>query len=180
MTKSEEIEARKAEIRTEVEAAKTEEEVEKLNEEVEALNEEEKALKEHAEERKVADDLANGKISAKKIEKEEKSMEEEKKELRNSKAYIDAYASELKAQMSKKHKVSAEERALLTQGATNGTVAVPDLVDDVIRTAWEREALMARVRTISVQGNFSVQFEVSGTPAVEHAEGSGEAEFSWL
>lgn len=176
MTKSEEIEARKAEIRTEVEAAQTTEEVEKLNEEVEALNEEEKALKEHAEERKVVDDLATGKISAKKIEKEEKSMEEEKKELRNSKAYIDAFASNLKAQFSKDHKVSEEERALLTQGAEDGVVAVPDLVDDVIRTAWERETLMGRVRTISVQGNFSVQFEVSGDPAVVHDEGSGEVE----
>ena len=60
---------------------------------------------------------------------------------------------------------------LLTNNATDGVVAVPDMVDDIIKTAWEREEIMSLVRSISVKGNFSVQFEVSADGAVEHTEG---------
>ena len=45
------------------------------------------------------------------------------------------------------------------------------MVDDIIKTAWEREEIMSLVRSISVKGNFSVQFEVSADGAVEHTEG---------
>lgn len=99
--------------------------------------------------------------------KEEKNME---KELRNSKEYIDAYAEYIKTGEEK------ELRALLTSNATvtgDGItkIEVPDFIDGVIRTAWEKEGLMALVRRISVKGNFKVEFEVSGDPAVVHAEG---------
>ena len=96
---------------------------------------------------------------------------EEKMELRNSKEYVNAYAEYIKTGDDK------ELRALVTtDGYATGNspvVEVPDMVYDIVKTAWEREDLMRRVRTLSVKGNFKVQFEVSGTSAVVHTEGNG-------
>ena len=47
------------------------------------------------------------------------------------------------------------------------------MVYDIVKTAWEREDLMSRVRTLSVKGNLKVQFEVSADGAVKHTEGYG-------
>ena len=92
-------------------------------------------------------------------------------ELRNSKEYIDAFAEYIKTNDPK------ELRALVTtDGYSTGnsnTVEVPDMVYDIVKTAWEREDLLSRVRTLSVKGNFKVQFEVSGSAAVKHMEGYG-------
>lgn len=99
---------------------------------------------------------------------------EEKMELRNSKEYVDAYANYIKTGSDK------ELRALITtDGYATGNspvVEVPDMVYDIVKTAWEREDLMRRVRSLSVRGNLKVQFEVSGTPAVVHTEGYGAVE----
>ena len=94
---------------------------------------------------------------------------ENNKELRNSKEYIDAYAEYIKTNDSK------ELRALVTTGgyATGNSpvVEVPDMVYDIVKTAWAREELMSKVRTLSVKGNLKVQFEVSGSDAAIHTEG---------
>lgn len=96
---------------------------------------------------------------------------ETKMELRNSKDYIDAYAEFIKTGDDK------EVRALITQGGyatgNSNTIAVPDMVYDIVKTAWEREDLMRLVRTISVKGNLQVQFEVSADGATVHTEGTG-------
>lgn len=106
-------------------------------------------------------------VELRKIEKVEGETKME--ELRNSKEYIEAYADYVKTGNEK------EVRALITTGgySTNNsaTVEVPDMVYDIVKTAWEREDLMARVRTLSAKGNLKVQFEVSGDAAVAHTEG---------
>lgn len=95
---------------------------------------------------------------------------EKKMELRNSEKYVNAYAEYIKTGDDK------ELRALITTGGyatgNSATVEVPDLVWDTVKTAWEREEIMQLVRTVSAQGNFKVQFEVSADPAVVHTEGS--------
>ena len=164
MSRIEEIEARKVELREELETTEDVEKVEEINNEVDALNEEVQEIEKHEEENKEAEELEEKKFMAKEIVKEERKTMENK-ELRNSKEYIDAYAEYIKTNDSK------ELRALLTTGAS-GTVEVPDMVYDIVKTAWEREDLMARVRTLSVKGNLKVQFEVSGDPAVVHTEGA--------
>ena len=164
MSRIEEIEARKVELREELETTEDEVKVEEINNEVDALNEEVQEIEKHEEENKEAEELEEKKFMAKEIVKEERKTMENK-ELRNSKEYIDAYAEYIKTNDSK------ELRALLTTGAS-GTVEVPDMVYDIVKTAWEREDLMARVRTLSVKGNLKVQFEVSGDPAVVHTEGA--------
>ena len=169
MTK-EQIEARKLEIREEVEKTEDIEKVEELNKEVETLNEEERKIEEHIENEKAAKEMEEKSFAVKEVVKEEKEMENNK-ELRNSKEYIDAFANYIKTNDDK------ELRALVTTGGyatgNSATVEVPDMVYDIVKTAWDREELMSRVRSLSVKGNLKVQFEVSGTPAAIHQEGNG-------
>ena len=171
MSRKEEIEARKLELRDEIEAAEKPEEVEELTQEVDALVEEEEQIEQHEEEQEVAEQLEEKSVVAKEIEikKEVKDMD---KEFRNSKEYVNAYAEYVKTND------DSELRALIT---TNGyatgnsaTIEVPDMVYDIVKTAWEREDLLARVRRLAVKGNLKVQFEVSGDAAVKHQEGYGE------
>lgn len=125
------------------------------------------------------------------IEKAEKALEEEKRamtevianketeiiekreeikmtdmEIRNSEAYINAYAEYLKTGD------DAECRSLLTENGS-GTVAVPELVYDITKTAWEREGITSRVRKAYIKGNLKVGFELSAGDATVHTEGSG-------
>lgn len=88
-------------------------------------------------------------------------------EIRNSAEYIDAFAEYIKTN-------NADEcRALLTENVS-GTVAVPDFVYEITKTAWAKEGIMSRVRKAYVKGNLKVGFEISGTDAALHTEG-GEA-----
>lgn len=169
MTRKEEIEARKLELREEIESAEETEKVEELKEEVEALVEEEEQLEEHEEEEKTAEELEERKVTAKEIIKEERKMD---KEFRNSNEYINAYAEYIKTNDDKELK-----SLITTNGYTTGnsaTIEVPDMVYDIVKTAWEREDLLSKVRRLSVKGNLKVQFEVSGDAAVKHMEGYGE------
>ena len=126
------------------------------------------------------------------IEKAEKALEEEKRamtevianketeiiekreeikmtdmEIRNSEAYINAYAEYLKTGD------DAECRSLLTENATGGTVPAPELVYDITKTAWEREGITSRVRKAYIKGNLKVGFELSAGDATVHTEGGG-------
>lgn len=165
-TSEEELEARMAEIQESEKEEKPEEKPEEVKEEKEdgaITPEEERSLL------KDTQNIEQRSVQVKPIERKgEVKMEE--KELRNSKEYIDAYAEYLKTGEEK------ELRALITTGGyatgNSATVEVPDLVYDIVKTAWEREDLMSRVRTLSVKGNLKVQFEVSGDAAVIHQEGN--------
>lgn len=75
-TRKEQIEARKVEIKSEVEAAEDKETIETLTEEVEALDEELKALNEHQENESLTKKLEEKSVTVKEISKEEKKMEE--------------------------------------------------------------------------------------------------------
>ena len=168
MTRLEEIEARKLEIREEVEEAETEEKVEELTQEVEALNEEVEQIEEQQQNEEIAEELEQKSFMAKEIIKEERKME--LREFKNTPEYVEAYADYIKTGKDE------ELRALITTGGyatgNSATVEVPDMVYDIVKTAWEREDLMARVRTLAVQGNLKVQFEVSGDAAAIHQEGN--------
>ena len=170
MTRKEEIEARKLEIREEVETTEDIEKVEELNKEVETLNEEERKIDEHIENEKAAKEMEEKSFAVKEVVKEEKEMENNK-EFRNSKEYINAFAEYIKTNDDK------EIRALITTGGyatgNSATVEVPDMVYDIVKTAWEREELIQYVKTVSVKGNLKVQFEVSADAAVVHTEGNG-------
>lgn len=141
---------------------------------LDALEEEMRAIKAELEERKAAEakkaeiraSVAAGEgVVIKEIEQEERKMPTAN-EIRDSKEYIDAYARFIKTND------DAECRALLSENGS-GTVAVPSLVYDIIKNAWEREGIMSRVRKSYVKGNLKVGFEISADGAVIHTEGSG-------
>lgn len=167
MTRLEEIEARKVEIREEVETTEEVEKLEELNEEVDALTEEEKQITESQEQEEVAESLEEQpevKAMAKEVSMEVKK-EENNMEMRNTKEYIDAYAEYIKSGK------DDEVRSLLTENVS-GTIAVPEFVLDEVKTAWDNNELLSLVRRTNVKGNLKVQFEISGSDAVVHTEGA--------
>jgi HK97 family phage major capsid protein len=171
MERLEEIALRKAEIKTLLESEE-EVDVEAIRSELDSLEAEERKINEEVElaQRKADEEAEQRKkdaelIKENKIEVKEIELKESKMEVRNTKEYIDAYAEYVKTGK------DAECRALLTENATNGTVPVPEFVYDIVKTAWEREGIMALVRKSYFKGNLKVGFEISGTDAVIHTEG---------
>lgn len=86
-------------------------------------------------------------------------------EVRNSKAYVDAFAKYLI------NEDDRECRALLTE-TVSGTVPVPAFVDNIIHAAWENDAVLSRVKKTYIRGNLKVAFERSADPAYAHTEGT--------
>ena len=158
-----ELEERKSAIATETEEADAET-LDALNAELEAIEERTKALNlEMEESRKAAEAVANG--AGKEIETRKDEHEMTDMEIRNSHDYIEAFAQYVKTGDAK------ECRSLLTENVS-GTVAVPEFVYDIVKTAWEREGIMSLVRKSYLRGNLKVQFEISGGEATVHTEGA--------
>ena len=159
----EQLEERKAAIATELDAEGAD--LDALEMEVKSINEEMEGRK--AAEAKKAEIRASVAAGAGDVTKKMETVERIKptmEEIRNSKEYIDAYAEYVKTND------PTECRALLTENAS-GTVAVPELVYDIVKTAWEREGIMARVRKSYLKGNLKVGFEISADGATVHTEG---------
>lgn len=163
-----ELELRQEELRASIDTSDSIEALEEMRSEFDAIKEELEMRKaEEAKKVEIRKAVADAEVPTETIEKIEK---EERKaptmeEIRNSKEYIDAFAEYIKTEN------DAECRALLSENATNGTVPVPEMVYDIVKTAWEREGIIARVRKAYIKGNLKVGFEISGDPAVIHTEG---------
>ena len=164
------IENRMTEIQTEMNADNAN--IEELSAEVDALIERKTQIETAAEEKRNLHEKVAGMkfepVAEVEIEqKGEKTMT--LNEVRNSKAYIDAFAEYLKSGD------ATECRALMTENGViddvPGTVAVPELVENYVNTAWENDEIMNRVRKTFIRGNLKVNFEISGTDAVLHLEG---------
>ena len=166
----EELEARSAAIADELGNAETAPEtVEERNTELDLIEERKRELQQEIETRKkdVAAVIAGQGDEIEKPVQEERKMTE--KEIRNSKAYIDAFADYIKTGK------ADECRALLTtENASNGTqsVAVPEFVYEIVKNAWEKDGIMSLVRKTYIRGNLKVNFEISGDDAQIHAEGA--------
>ena len=166
----EQIEARSAEIVNEIEEA-DEAKLAELTEEVRALEERKAQIAEEAHKAEIearkADMIAVAQGAGKVVEKMEEVRSEVKslEEIRASKEYIDAYANYIKTGRDE------ECRSLLTTDAS-GTVPVPVIVDQIVRTAWEKDAIMSRVKKTYIRGNLKTTFEKSASGAYEHAEGT--------
>lgn len=98
-------------------------------------------------------------------------VEEEKREImtnaevRASKEYVDAFAQYLVSEN------DTECRSLLTENVS-GAVPVPAIVDEIIRTAWEKSDILSRVKKTNIRGNLKVAFELSADGAYVHTEGT--------
>ena len=122
----------------------------------------EKAEAAIAEEKRAMEEVIANKAT-KEIEKREE-IKMADIEIRNTNEYINAYAEYIKSGD------NAECRALLSENGS-GTVPVPEMVYDIVKTAWEREGIMARVKKAYLKGNIKVGFEISATGATVHNEG---------
>lgn len=160
---NEQIEARKAEIMTEIDTA-DQAKLDKLNAELDALEARRKEL-EIAEKREKMRKVAAGagQVIAKIEGKEERTLQS----VLESREYLDAYAEYVKTGKDK------ECRALLTDLVDGGSVPVPTYLENRIATAWERASLISRVRRTTIRGVVKYPFEYSATPASVHIEGGG-------
>lgn len=143
-----------------------------LHDEMRAINAELEARKEaEAKKAEIRAAVAEGVGETIESIPEERKETMSNEEIRNSKEYIDAYAEYIKSGD------PAECRALLTTNAEEGgQVPVPEYVYDIVKTAWEREGIMSRVRKSYIKGNLKIGYEVSSTPAAFHEEGMSVAE----
>jgi HK97 family phage major capsid protein len=164
----EELEARQAEIAgMSTEEAATEE-IEARASELEAIKAELEARKtaaaaKAAEEQAVADGAGETREEHK---QEEKRMEIS--EIRNTPEYINAYAKYIKTGRDQECR-----DVLLSKNAdASGQIPVPDMLEGIIKTAWEKNDFLSRVRKTYFRGNLRVPFELSATGAWVHAEGT--------
>ena len=166
----EELEARKAELGEEL-ADASKERLAEISAELDELEARKKEIAEMVEQR--AELEARVMTEGKKVESFEdlEKIEERKEdkpmiEVRNTPEYIEAFARYIKSED------PAECRALLSENVNSGNVPVPSIVEERVRTAWERDGIMSRVRKTYIKGNLRVGFELSATGAVVHTEGA--------
>lgn len=163
-----ELEARKAEIYKLATENAEGTDFTALNEELDLIAERKAAL---IEEQRV-EDIQNVIEERNTIDTDIKVEETQMKtlqEVRSSAEYVNAFAEYVKNNNDK------EVRALLTELAPeDGTVPVPTFIDDMVRTAWEKEGLMRLVKKSYMKGIVKVGFEKSATGAAIHAEGAKE------
>ena len=160
----EQLEERKEAIVAELDAPEAD--LDALEEEARAIREEIESRKaEEAKRNEIRASVASGAgIVTEKI-KEEETKKMTNEEIWASKEYVDAYANYIKSGDDK------ECRALLTE-TVSGTVPVPVMVDGIVRTAWENDPILSRVRKTYFRGNLKVAFERSATAAAIHTEGT--------
>ena len=141
-----------------------------LESEMRSLNDEIEVRKaDEAKKAEIRQAIADEKVEV--VTVEERKMQGERNmktndEVRASKEYVDAFARYLVSEN------DAEVRALLTENVAGGSVPVPSLVDEIIRTAWEKNDILARVRKTNIRGNLQVAFERVATAAGVHTEGA--------
>ena len=162
------LETRSDEIAVETAEADAET-LENLNAELDAIEERRNAIAIEIEERKKAITEVIESRDSEVIEKMEGVKEMTNMEVRNTPEYINAYAEYLKSGE------DAECRALLTENAS-GTIPVPEMVYDIVKTAWEKDGIVSRVRKAYIKGNLKVGFEISGSDATVHTEGQEVSE----
>ena len=167
------IEKRSAEIEEMMKAEDAD--IESLTAEVEQLEKRKAEIEKEVEERKkeAEEALKNGKTVEEigKDEKHKMNIEEIRKSQDYAKAYADWVVSG--------YKNDKELRKILTAnadadnvGENDTTYPVPVMLENKIQTAWERDEIMSRVAPRYLKGNLKIGFEISGTDAVVHAEGS--------
>lgn len=173
MTRLEEIEKRKLEIRDELNGLEDLDKVEELNKEVDALNEELDQIKDIQEEEKELKSLEKNITKAKKIEREENKMEEKRYDL-SSKEYRNAWAKKVMG-LSEDKFTEEEKRALgdavtttattfvasdaSTQGINNGGLFIPTSVREELMELISKESPIFRdIRKLAVQGNVDLPY----------------------
>lgn len=163
------FDVREAEIEKSIEEANTDEEKSAVEAAVEAF-ETEKADNE-SKKSELEREIGELENELEAIENSDPNQKEERKvenkmNIRSTKEYTEAFAKYVRTGK------DTEVRALLTENASSGTVPVPEFIEARVRTAWDKEGIMALVKKTYLRGNIKVGFEISATGAVVHTEGS--------
>lgn len=175
--KLEDVQTRKAELVARREAIAVEMEAEDadldaLAVEAEQLNNEERSLNDReteilaaaeARQKELQDVMMSGKEIA-----TERNTKMTDMEVRKSHEYNMAYAEYIKTGD------DTQCRALLTENVS-GTVPVATYAEDRVRTAWNREGIMSRVRKSYLKGNLKIGWEKSADGAYVHTESANSA-----
>ena len=160
----EQLEERRGQIVTELDAPEAD--LDALEAEARSIKEEiETRKKEESKKAEIRASVAQGKGTVMQNFVAEEPKKPTDAEVRASAEYCDAW----------KHFIitgdDTECRKLLTANVS-GTVPVPVILEGGIKTAWENDAIMSRVRRTYIRGNLKVAFELSADGAYEHTEGT--------
>ena len=161
----EQLEARKKEIES---LASSADNLDELEAEVREINAElEKRAADEAKREEIRKAVATGSVKTQTVKefRSEIKTVSSNDEVRSSQAYVDAFARYLVTEN------DAECRSLLTTNAS-GSVPVPTIVDEIIRTAWDNSDILSRVKKTNIKGNLKVAFELSADGAYVHTEGT--------
>ena len=140
---------------------------------LDALESEARAIKDEIEKRKdaeakkaeIRDAVASGIGEVVQTFSKEEKVMPTIDEIRSSAEYAEAYKNYIiKGD-------DAECRALLTTNAS-GSVPVPVIVEETVKTAWEKNDFLNRVSKTAIRGNLKSFFELSADGAYEHTEGT--------
>ena len=162
----EQLEERKAAIAVELDAEGAD--LDALETEVRSIKDElDTRAAEEAQKVEIRKAVAAGEVGevVQKIVEEKREMKTNE-EIRASKEYTEAFARYLVSEN------DAEVRSLLTENVDGGSVPVPALVDEIIRTAWEKNEILRRVKKTQIRGNLKIAFERVATGASAHTEGA--------
>ena len=163
-----EIETRKAAILQEMEQEGAD--LDALKKEMDELRQNAEQIREAAakaeETRKAIANGAAGIVIGEAMKGTDAAMDE--KEVRNSKDYIDAYANYVKTG----NPMECRTVLLSKNAPASGQLPVPDMVEATIKTAWEKNEFLNKVRKTYFRGNLRVPFELSATGAWKHVEGT--------
>lgn len=181
MTRKQEIEARKLEIRQEVEKTEDLEQIEKLNNEVETLNEELKQIDEHMKNEENAKQLETKNATV--INKEEKKMEKEEKYTVKSAEYRTAWAKSMMGlpldEVDKRAIGDAigttattfVEADASTNGINNYGLLIPESLRlDLLRVAEEASPIYRDITKLNVNGNIDLPYLFAADDAEWYAE----------
>lgn len=142
-----------------------------LSAELDMIEERKNIIKAEAEEKRAAiEAVLEGEGEVIEEVKEEERTMTDVKEIRKSPEYLDAWVENLKG------RANEEQRTLLTTNAQNGTIAVPQYVEDRIETAWESNEIVRRAKKSYFKGNLKVGYEASAEGAIAHQEGGAAIE----
>ena len=168
----EDLTAKLEEIRSAIEVGEDIEELRSLDADRQAIMDELESRKAIAAEKaEIRAKVASGEGVVTEIIKTEERHMPTFDEVRNSKEYIDAYAEYIKTGDDTECR---NKLTTINDTTPNGTasIAVPTFVYDIVKTAWEREGIVSRVRKAYLRGNLKIGFEISGTAAAIHEEGA--------
>jgi len=160
MTRLEEIEARKLEIRTEVESTEDIETIDKLNEEVDTLNAEVQEINEQHEEAEANENVEEVVSDASEVSIE---SSEERKIGGNKMEYRQVYLKNLKGM-----ELDAEERAALV--AANAAIPT-ETQNTIFEKVVKKVPMLDEITLLKVKGNIDFYVEGTRTDGVNHTEG---------